>query len=711
MLLFLVEGAWGAGSELQGEVVDALELAVKYYRTELSSRGGYINNYLADMPGWGDNQPPREINVEPPSTPEMGFTFLRAYEITGDQRYLEAAIAAADALVWGQLSPGGWYADINFLTESTWCYRHEGVYDPPCFQTCTFDDDKSQSVIRFLMRMGDLFGEPYAEAALYALEFVMNSQFPNGAWPQKYPLSGDYPNYYQDFYTFNDRAINDCIGLLILAYEKYGDKRYLKSAEMGGSFIIISQHDEPQAGWSQQYMWNMTPGWARPFEFPSVSSRVTSRNVKTLIDLYLLTGNETYLEPIPAAIDWLNNSMVGENYWEKFYELGTNLPLYPLADYVTTHNYSELDDDRKESYTPRRYGLIAIPVYNDLMSKGREQYLADLAREPSAEALYQQALGMEGRLLEIIDGMDDQGRWVEDGIIPLYDFNINVGLFLDYLEYTTWNATVPPLPKISSFSVTTSGLEDWDAMLLTANVTHSLGPGKISSVSLRFTPKFKGLDWLTMRDDGKCGDLVAGDGLFTYLLDPTSEMCPATYQGLIVVEDFDGHWNLATIPLGPIASVGYYLRELSIDVERAKSLGADTSQIDYVFPGLDITFGPVQNASSLKNMREQLMGIAERLEIEDVKLLIDLTEMVLNRAREMGIDTSRQEIFLTRAREEHEIGNYGPAKQFTAYPLKLSEELGEGNTLQLTFILLIVLISPCIMVNRRTCFSPNKACR
>jgi hypothetical protein len=201
-----------------------------------------------------------------------------------------------------------------------------------------------------------------------------------------------------------------------------------------------------------------------------------------------------------------------------------------------------------------------------------------------------------------------------------------------------------------------------------------------------------------MRDDGKSGDLVAGDGLYTYLLSPTAEMCPATYQGLIVVEDIDGHWNLATIPLGPIASVGYYLRELSIDVDKAISLGADTSHIDYVFPGLDVTFGPVQNASSLEDMREQLMGIAERLEVDDVELLIDLTEMVLDRARRMGIDTSRQEIFLTRARVEYEIGNYGPAKQFTTYPLQLSEELGEGNPLQLAIMLLIFMTTFCIMV-------------
>ncbi len=61
--------------------------------------------------GYGTLQPfPDEtyITIEPPGTPWVGRSFLRAYRATGDERLLEMAKQTGDALATVQLAVGGW---------------------------------------------------------------------------------------------------------------------------------------------------------------------------------------------------------------------------------------------------------------------------------------------------------------------------------------------------------------------------------------------------------------------------------------------------------------------------------------------------------------------------------------------------------------------------------------------------------------------------
>ena len=57
---------------------------------------------------------------------------------------------------------------------------------------------------------------------------MLKSQFSNGAWPQRYPLPS---RGYSRWYTFNDNAINDCIKVMLDAYnEGRIDRLYLANA-------------------------------------------------------------------------------------------------------------------------------------------------------------------------------------------------------------------------------------------------------------------------------------------------------------------------------------------------------------------------------------------------------------------------------------------------------------------------------------------------
>jgi PelA/Pel-15E family pectate lyase len=681
----------GSG-DLADQAATAMAAATRFFRTEVSSRGGYLWEYSEDMAEWwGEVEAnPAQVWVQPPGTPEVGLVFLRAYEVTGDRRYLEAAVAAADALIWGQLVHGGWEYRIDFLGEGSWRYRHEAVDDPYEEGRCTFDDEVTQAATRLLMGVDAVVGrEPYTEAARYALEFMMEAQFPNGAWPQWYPLTDDYPDSYTDYYTYNDQVINDCIELMVEAYQVYGDERYLESAERGGNFIILSQVQEPQPGWAQQYYWNLSPAWARSYEPPAVCSKVTSNNMITLLELYLLTGNATYLEPLPAAIDWLNRSKIGEDLWARFYELGTNTPLYCDRDRKLTYNLSEVSEERRTGYGWQGgYGLGGMRMYGDVIAQGREQYLAERNREMTAEEKLQRVASLEGRVRDALAALDEDGRWVEDGWIYAKTFNRNLGYILSYLEYSGWEGGLRPLPAFGSFSVNATG----GRMLLSVNVTHPGGLESVSGVVLRFTPP----TWrqeLDLVDDGSGGDAAGGDGIYTLALEPDPGLSLAVYQGMVIAHDMDGNWNLTLLPLGKVAEAAAYLEEIELGLAEAREIGVDVPGLEPGLQELRAGLGAVDDDSDTDGMLQRAGDL--RLELETIVVggLIDAAEEVIRSGGEAGIDTSRHEIFLARAREEYGKGNMGPARSFTVYPLSLREEIPEGAPVLATVLVGLALLA------------------
>ena len=434
VLIIWVTSASFGNPPLAEEAESALKKAVQYFRWTVSTNGGYLWTYSEDLQNRAGEGKATETQVwvQPPGTPSVGFAYLRAYEATGDELYLEAATAAADALVWGQLESGGWDYKIDFHSKGSqkWYYRHnKGKVNPKGRRnTSTFDDNNSQSALRFIMAVHKTIGEEkYLSAVEYSLAFMLKSQFENGAWPQRYPLAS---RGYGRWYTFNDNTINDCIKVMLDAYHIYGDEKYLESAKRGGDFIIASQLPEPQAGWAQQYDYDMKPASARWFEPAAVNGAVTPRNIRTLIDLYLETDEERYLKPIPAAIDWLERTRMKNGQWARFYELDTNKPIYVNMDRKVVHEFVNI----RPGYSwTGNYASSAIRLYKKVKSMGREKYLTARDAPSTDESRRKRLADLESRVRDAIAKQDVQGRWVDDGKILCSTFIKNVRLLSDYM--------------------------------------------------------------------------------------------------------------------------------------------------------------------------------------------------------------------------------------------------------------------------------------
>src|SRR5687767_14516269 len=74
------------------QAIAAMRKAAEFYRHQVASHGGYVYHYSLDLSQrWGEGVATKDqIWIQPPGTPTVGLSYLKAYEATGDQFYLEA---------------------------------------------------------------------------------------------------------------------------------------------------------------------------------------------------------------------------------------------------------------------------------------------------------------------------------------------------------------------------------------------------------------------------------------------------------------------------------------------------------------------------------------------------------------------------------------------------------------------------------------------
>ena len=153
--------AAAADGPLPDQAAGALRRAVDFYSRQVASHGGYVYRYSADLAkreGEGKTGPDT-VWVQPPGTPAVGMAYLDAFERTGEACLLDAAKAAGECLILGQLRSG-----VERIHRIRPGLRKKHAYrvDPPTKKPgrnwSTFDDDKSQSAIRFLSRLDKALG-------------------------------------------------------------------------------------------------------------------------------------------------------------------------------------------------------------------------------------------------------------------------------------------------------------------------------------------------------------------------------------------------------------------------------------------------------------------------------------------------------------------------------------------------------------------------
>jgi hypothetical protein len=417
-LVALVPARLQAEPDLREEARRALKTAVTYYHDKVASHGGYVYYYALDLKDrWGEGKADADtLFVEPPGTPTVGMAYLRAFAVTGDPFYRDAARDTAGALLYGQLQSGGWAQTIHFGSA-----RRVGKYrngKGGSWNASSLDDGQTQAALTMLIRMDKALGfkdEKVHEAVTYGLDALLKAQFPNGGFPQIWTkpvehhpvVKARYPDYdwktegrvknYWDYYTLNDNLAGTVASVLIEAHQTYKDDRYKAALAKLGDFLVLARMPDPQPGWCQQYNFDMVPMWARKFEPAAITGWESQDAMETLIRIARYTGEKKYLEPIPGALAYFKSSLLPDGRVARFYELKTNKPLYMDAQYQLTYD---------DSAVPTHYGWKQ-PARFGRIEKEYEAAKAGVDRAPPGPAK-----DLEDRVRKVVRDLDAEGRWV-----------------------------------------------------------------------------------------------------------------------------------------------------------------------------------------------------------------------------------------------------------------------------------------------------------
>jgi hypothetical protein len=330
-------------------VLATMKRATAFMLEKVSYKGGYVWSYLPDLSRrWGEMEAKKTmIWVQPPGTGTMGHLFLDAYHLTHDEYYYQAAEQTVNALIAGQHASGGWNYLIDFAGEKSltdW-YKTIGANGwrleefQHYYGNATFDDGGTSEAATLLLRMYLEKRDDKIKAALdKSIKFILDSQYPVGGWPQRYPPTDEFSKQgkpdYTSFITFNDDVAQKNISFLIMCYQTLGDKKLLPLIIKAMDAFAIMQMPSPQAGWSMQYTLDLKPTGARTYEPTALSTSVTESNIFQLMNFYCLTGDKKYIARIPEALDWLvtvrlpDSLIKGKLTHPLFIEIGTNKPLF-----------------------------------------------------------------------------------------------------------------------------------------------------------------------------------------------------------------------------------------------------------------------------------------------------------------------------------------------------------------------------------------------
>jgi PelA/Pel-15E family pectate lyase len=328
--------------------LDAMKRAARFMRERVAYRGGYVWSYQPDFSRrWGEMEAyPSMIWIQPPGTATVGNLYLDCFHATRDEFYYQAAMDVADGLIAAQHPSGGWNYLHDFAGEEStrrWYdtvgkngWRLEEFHH--YYGNATFDDAGTSEASQFLLRLYLERRASRLRAPLQrAIGFVLESQYENGGWPQRFPFVADAPALhgrpdYTRYITFNDDVAGENMKFLLMVYQTLGDERALASIRRGMEIFLATQQPAPQAAWGlQHHPETLAPIGARSYEPDALTTHTTANNLSQLMNFFEWTGDARFIARVPEALAWLDSVRLADNqvrvagrHYPTFVEIGTN---------------------------------------------------------------------------------------------------------------------------------------------------------------------------------------------------------------------------------------------------------------------------------------------------------------------------------------------------------------------------------------------------
>ena len=247
----------------------------------------------------------------------------------------------------------------------------------------TIDNHSTYTQMRFLARVYTATkDERFAAAFRRGFEYLIKAQYPNGGWPQFYPLR----NGYWSHITYNDDAmvgVMEALRAIVNGDPEYafltGEERGRAKAAMERGIECILRTQVVQNGkltvWCAQHdEKTLAPAKARAYEHPSLSGSESAGIVEFLMGIERpspevvravqsaiawfeaakLTGIRVVAKPAPGTPKGVDNTVVQDTsappLWARFCELGTNRPIFSGRDSVIRYSMAEIEYERRNGY-------------------------------------------------------------------------------------------------------------------------------------------------------------------------------------------------------------------------------------------------------------------------------------------------------------------------------------------------------------------------
>jgi PelA/Pel-15E family pectate lyase len=310
------------------------------------------------------------------------------------------AVRIADNLLLYQHPNGGWGKNIDMARPLDDTARVRVRAESDTVETL-IDNGATHSQLRYLARVHSAAPAPrFEQAFLRGIDFLLEAEYDRGGWPMIYPIQRGY----YEHITFNDGSMIGVMRLLrglaageapYAFVDEARRRRAGEAIDRGLRVILDSQIvvDGVRTAWCAQHdAVTLEPRPARTYELVSLSGMESVGIVEYLMEIE--RPGEEVVEAIEGAVRWLAlvrltglevrtvrdeslprgyDRVVVENpaappLWARFYEIGTNRPMFVGRDGVVRERLADIEHERRVGYAylgswPRDLLETAYPAW------------------------------------------------------------------------------------------------------------------------------------------------------------------------------------------------------------------------------------------------------------------------------------------------------------------------------------------------------------
>ena len=337
--------------------------------------------------------------VAPPQPAEGRGGFGTGMSLRHDDAYFGTAPAKhiADVIVSFQTPAGGWSKNMGFsgalrLPGQPYAANNLNALpdpndfdkpkDPQWNYVGTLDNDSTNTELHFLAKVQALTpgkdGDAYRASFIKGIRYLLAAQYPNGGFPQVYPLEGGY----HDAITFNDNAVSESAETLSdVAEAKSGydfvpaDLRKQAGEAVAKALKCILTSQIVIGGkktiWAQQEdALTLEPVSARNYEPGALAASESADLLEYLMSLP--SPSKELVAAIDAGVAWLKGAAIyGSEYtggrgdpagrtlkpkegagpiWARYYSIPAQKPIFGDRDKTLHDNVNELSAERRNGY-------------------------------------------------------------------------------------------------------------------------------------------------------------------------------------------------------------------------------------------------------------------------------------------------------------------------------------------------------------------------